>query len=989
MKRTKLYLLLLSGLFWGSLIQAQLSPTNNIIYVDKNVDSSSDQSGSSWANAVTEFADALKWARENESNYDASNILKIYVAEGVYTPLYSAEDGIKFGTDQVADNTFLLVPYTKIYGGFSPENSATDLTTRNWNEYPTILEGYSSIYHVAVANNLPSENLLDGFIIQRGYAIHNTVYSAYGKDVLHSRGGGMVINESDLTIQNCLFRDNHAGEWGGALAIIGTKAPKIVNSIFDSNTTDTDGLAIFADNTTNTFEIINSSFYNDPADAGSKGAIVYNDGVATISNSIFYGGTNVANKASGIENAVYRNSYFNVSSWDNDWGSNQTGNILNVEDPFIDSENGDFNISICSNAVNNGNSFYHPYSINPVDFNGNRRIEDGEIDMGAIEMQDIKPNAGSISGFFTLQLGQTGTYTTNGHAGGVWSTKEGIIQMNSSGVATASKTRFGQETIYYSFDINGCVLRTQFVVNVPAPDIYPTNNILYVDCNNTEYTPHGSSWNNAIPELASALKWAKSNASTYNASNPLKIYVAKGTYSPKFSAEDGVNFGTDKGALNSFMIPENVKLYGGFSPTNNATDLATRNWKEYPTILDGKNEVYVVVVANGLSENDLIDGFTIKGGNANSATTYNSNTKEVQHNRGAGIQANFSNITLANLIVKDNYALQYGGGYYANNNNSKVINCLFINNEADVDAAAIFAQDTGEDFEIINSTFYNNGTSNNKNSVAYYNGAGQHKNTIFKGSGSAVRILQGNGPVTNSNCYFVTFLDWSNSWGTNTTSNIVSNEDPFVNAASGNFNLNICSGAIDGGNSSFYNPAYGTKDLDGNNRLKGTIDIGAYEYQGVKNIIIEPIGTVCQNDDPINLNVNISGGEFTGPGISGNTFNPQIAGEGTHEIIYTITSGSCIKSEAIYVEVEACVSTDLDINSTEKIEIYPNPAFDVITINLPEASLVRIISLSGSTVAQHKLDEGQNSVNIQNLISGVYQIQIINKQTEVYKFVKK
>ncbi len=37
MKRAKLYLLLLSGLFWASLIQAQLNPTNRILYVDKNV----------------------------------------------------------------------------------------------------------------------------------------------------------------------------------------------------------------------------------------------------------------------------------------------------------------------------------------------------------------------------------------------------------------------------------------------------------------------------------------------------------------------------------------------------------------------------------------------------------------------------------------------------------------------------------------------------------------------------------------------------------------------------------------------------------------------------------------------------------------------------------------------------------------------------------------------------------------------------------------
>ena len=46
----------------------------------------------------------------------------------------------------------------------------------------------------------------------------------------------------------------------------------------------------------------------------------------------------------------------------------------------------------------------------------------------------------------------------------------------------------------------------------------------------------------------------------------------------------------------------------------------------------------------------------------------------------------------------------------------------------------------------------------------------------------------------------------------------------------------------------------------------------------------------CIDDAPVTLTGNPAGGTFSGPGISGNTFDPSIAGSGTHNIIYTYTS---------------------------------------------------------------------------------------------------
>lgn len=49
--------------------------------------------------------------------------------------------------------------------------------------------------------------------------------------------------------------------------------------------------------------------------------------------------------------------------------------------------------------------------------------------------------------------------------------------------------------------------------------------------------------------------------------------------------------------------------------------------------------------------------------------------------------------------------------------------------------------------------------------------------------------------------------------------------------------------------------------------------------------------TYCTTDPPVTLTVTgTSGGIFSGPGVSGNTFDPSQAGSGTHQITYTVSA---------------------------------------------------------------------------------------------------
>src|SRR5690606_11033691 len=172
--------------------------------------------------------------------------------------------------------------------------------------------------------------------------------------------------------------------------------------------------------------------------------------------------------------------------------------------------------------------------------------------------------------------------------------------------------------------------------------ITPNNNILYVDqnvdFNHPDYVDgSGSSWGNAVPELADALKWAQDHKDdankTWDAGNPLKIYVATGTYKPwyKIAAEDrDGNPTTDRD--NAFLLVPDVQLYGGFP--KGGGDIADRDWENNTTTLSGDidgnddddgtveaiqgENAYHVVVSVGDVGTALLDGFTISGGKAES-----------------------------------------------------------------------------------------------------------------------------------------------------------------------------------------------------------------------------------------------------------------------------------------------------------------------------------------------------------------------------------
>lgn len=232
-------------IFLNQSVKAQIIPDGqNVIYVNKNV-VGSNGSGSSWENALTELADALKWAKENQLQWTTTNTLKIYVAKGIYYPKYSPRDGANFANEG-KDNSFLLVNNVQVYGGFDPANGIFDLSQdRIFTEGTTVLSGdfnnndvqeWESVNHTVVnirnmeenayhvvlaagtaANPINTNTGLDGFTITGGAANDpGSMLQINGINMSRDHGGGIYIAYASPVFTNLVIAANN-GQYGSAV----------------------------------------------------------------------------------------------------------------------------------------------------------------------------------------------------------------------------------------------------------------------------------------------------------------------------------------------------------------------------------------------------------------------------------------------------------------------------------------------------------------------------------------------------------------------------------------------------------------------------------------------------------------------------------------------------------------------------------------------------------------------------------------------------
>jgi gliding motility-associated-like protein len=81
---------------------------------------------------------------------------------------------------------------------------------------------------------------------------------------------------------------------------------------------------------------------------------------------------------------------------------------------------------------------------------------------------------------------------------------------------------------------------------------------------------------------------------------------------------------------------------------------------------------------------------------------------------------------------------------------------------------------------------------------------------------------------------------------------------------------------------------------------------------------VNPVTDFCFKNTPYLLTANIPGGVFSGNGVSGNQFNPYLAGSGSHTLTYTLVSGACT------------AATTVNVSVIDTLKVRVNPPIDTI-----------------------------------------------------------
>lgn len=155
---------------------------------------------------------------------------------------------------------------------------------------------------------------------------------------------------------------------------------------------------------------------------------------------------------------------------------------------------------------------------------------------------------------------------------------------------------------------------------------------------------------------------------------------------------------------------------------------------------------------------------------------------------------------------------------------------------------------------------------------------------------------------------------------------------------------------------------------------------------------LAPITALCVTNASVTLSGSPAGGIYSGTGVSGNGFNPAVSGAGTFTITYFYTdANSCSASAIQTASVSLCTGIETLNASSNSIHIYPNPVSESENVNiiLDVKADLQIIDILGKSIMSVNLNQGNNTINIADLSSGIYYFEIKSENKKMTQKVIK
>lgn len=134
---------------------------------------------------------------------------------------------------------------------------------------------------------------------------------------------------------------------------------------------------------------------------------------------------------------------------------------------------------------------------------------------------------------------------------------------------------------------------------------------------------------------------------------------------------------------------------------------------------------------------------------------------------------------------------------------------------------------------------------------------------------------------------------------------------------------------------------------------------------------------VCVWASPITLTPGVpSGGTYSGPGVTGNTFDPSVAGVGNKNVVYAYTdTAGCVGRDTSVITVDPC--SGIGEVDNEKLSIYPNPGSGLFQITLlEEAECIVVHDVLGKEIVRLIPTAGKVLIDLSHEEAGTYFLQL-------------